>query len=293
MKRIIIFTIFQLLFISSFAQSRQDKFKNYEISEDDIFWGYEDVLPYIKYAHANKEDKELIKSLMKAAARNMGGAGRNDAKEIYNKALILSKKGYAIGDYWIGWCYEGAEGVPLDLKKSHEYFYKAATHKIPFNWAYRNLGLSYFEGYLGDVDFQKALYWYDKACQEINYKGHKGQSYCAKGIIYQGEGNVPKNEFEEYKNFKASAELDWPWGKEKFGMLLLTSEKYGNKKEAIYWIAKAANDNMANSQFCYGYLLLQDGKESEGIKYIRKAAEQGVYPAMQLLDEYQDIHNNR
>lgn len=75
--------------------------------------------------------------------------------------------------------------------------------------------------------------------------------------------------------------------------MLLTSEKYGNEKEGRYWIAKAANDDMPNSQFIHGYLLLQEGNETEGLKYIRKAAVQGVFPAMQLLDKYQDLNKNR
>lgn len=245
-----------------------------------------DVYNYANKAKMPDDERELLWPMVI-------GSCEGNSEIVYNIATRLSNKGYSIGDYFLGWCYEGGENVPLDLKKAQYYFYKAATNINPFNWTYRSLGFSFYEGYSGSEDYEEALKWFSKAANEILLDTYKGQSFLAMGIIYQGNGNVPANEDLEYKYFKESAELGFPYGEEKLGELLLSSHKYGNEKEGRYWIAKAANNGMAKSQFIYGFFLLQDGNETEGIKYIRKAATQGVFPALQLLDEYQKIHNNR
>lgn len=243
-----------------------------------------DVYNYANKVNMPNSDRELLIPMVI-------GSFEGNPEIVYNNASKLSNKGYSIGDYFLGWCYEGGENVPFDLKKAQEYFHKATTNKNPFNWAYRGLGFSYYNGDSGAKDYREALKWFSKAADEIQFGAYKGQSFLAMGIIYQGEGNVPANEDLEYQYIKKSAELGWPYGEEKLAQLLFTSKKYGNEKEARYWIAKAANNGMTNSQFIYGYLLLQDGNKTEGIKYLRKAATQGVIPAMQLLEEYQDIHN--
>ena len=245
-----------------------------------------DVYNYANKVNMPTSDRELLIPMVI-------GSFEGNAEIVYNNASKLSSKGYAIGDYFLGWCYEGGENVPLDLKKAQEYFYKAATHKDPFNWAYRSLGFSFYDGDYISEDYKEALRWFSKAADEIQFDAYKGQSFLVMGIIYQGNGNVPPNELKEYEYFKSSAELGCPWGEEKFAQLLMSSEKYRNEKEGMFWVEKAAKDGMAFSQFMWGLFLYQDGRKIEGVEFIRKAAQQGEYMAIQFMDEFQDLQNNR
>lgn len=263
MKKVITYLILVLGIISSNAQ-------DLDLS---------DVFDYARKVGMSDADRQLLMPMVI-------GSFEGNSKIVYENASKLSDKGYSIGDYFLGWCYEGGENVSINFKKAQEYFNKAATHAFPFNWAYRSLGFSYFDGYNGNQDYKEALKWFSKATDEIKLDAYKGQSYLVMGMIYQGHGNVSANEDLEFMYIKKSAELGWPWGEEKLGELLITSQKYGNKNEAIHWIEKAAKDDMANSQFYYGLFLFEGGNESEGIKYIKKAAKQGIFPAMQFLDEY-------
>lgn len=109
-----------------------------------------DVYDYANKVDMPNSDRQLLMPMVI-------GSFEGNSEIVFNNATKLSNIGYAIGDYFLGWCYEGGECVPLNLKKAQEFFYKAANHKQPFNWAYRSLGFSYLDGDSGTKDYKEAL----------------------------------------------------------------------------------------------------------------------------------------
>lgn len=94
------------------------------------------VTDFINYSKSAHMTQEATNQMWEA----MDGFFSAQPTKTYTYGKALSDKGYAVGDFFLGWCYEGGEGgASRNDKESVRYFKKAATASVPFPWAYQYL----------------------------------------------------------------------------------------------------------------------------------------------------------
>ena len=146
------------------------------------------------------------------------------------------------------------------------------------------LGVSYLEGVHVSVDFKKALFWLTRASKKNLPMAH----FCIGVIYYEGLG-VGYDFNISIKAFKKSIEFgigDEPGYSGWNGIIAETfiGEMYflgGNgisqdKKQALSWLAPAAQLNDMEAQYCLGSMYSSESF-SKGITTWNKDYEKGVY----------------
>ncbi len=232
------------------------------------------------------------------SSSGLKGDGLNKAIDIFMKqdqpeivfanSMELSNAGFAIGDYGLGWCYEGGEGTAFDNDKAFRFFLKAATATIPFDLAYRSLGYHYSNGDGVEKDLAQAYKWFSKGAAAITMEQYKSDCLrCMANMLLNGEG-VGQNEKEAFRLYCESAQL-FPQPSAAFmaGMMKLNgigTDK--NEEHALIWIEKAAKLGHPKAQFIYGVFLIHEkGNVSEGEKWVMKAARNGDTDAMIYIQQ--------
>lgn len=213
---------------------------------------------------------------------------QDNPSKVLSCSRELSSAGYAIGDYGLGWCYEGGEGVAFDQEKAFKYFQKAATAKVPFPLAYRSLGYHYSNGD-GTIKNEKEAYkWFTKGASDISMKQYKSDCLrCMANMRLNGEG-VSQSESEAFRLYCESANL-YPNPKSSYMAGVLTLQGVGtsqNEVQAMVWLEKAAKLGHPNAQLIFGlYLIDRKNQKAEGEKWIMRAASNGNTDAMMYFQE--------
>lgn len=212
---------------------------------------------------------------------------QRNPNKLLELATELSKAGYAIGDYWIGWCYEGGEGTNFNPELAVKYFLKAANAKIPFPFAFRSLGYAYGNGDGVQRNMQTALDWFMKGAETIEADMYKGDCYRCAANIVSGNNGVASNPKKAYELYLKAAQISQdPQSYYNLGIMKLKGEGTTfNETEGWNWIIKAAELNHSEAQYVYGtYLIEVLNKKEDGIKWLNQAAKNGNTNAILYLE---------
>lgn len=126
----------------------------------------------------DQEGAKLVSTLISTFLKN------GNKRVLFSCAQQLSNKGYSIGDYFLGYCYEGGEGCDVNPDLCFHYFKKAATAEVPFCWAYRSLGYCYLYGNGTAIDNNEVYKWFKKATETIKFEIYLASSYLCLGHCY-------------------------------------------------------------------------------------------------------------
>lgn len=219
----------------------------------------------------------------------------NDKKTIFKIAKDLSDKGYSLGDWFLGWCYEGGEGCEFNPDLAFNYFMKAATAEIPFCWAYRSLAYCYMYGNGTAIDNNEVYKWFKKATETIKADSSLAGCYLGLGHCYNNGWYVPRDIEKaiscynkvieaEYKDYSVHAASNLA--------VIYNNEKHDYSK-SYYYARMAADLGDQDWQLLVGNALLTgflgklpvDKDRNQAITYLRKAASQGNVDAYIRLNE--------
>lgn len=145
------------------------------------------------------------------------------------------------------------------------------------------IGALYFNGFLQETDYDKALEWYKKAA----YQGLP-EAQCDLGVFYMNGWGVKQNYDEAIKWFKMAADAGLPFALSNLGMCHYNG--FGtpqNIREAKKYYEKAANKGNAIAQFAMGAIYasgqIGDPDFTESAKWLLRAANQGNSDAQGML----------
>lgn len=227
----------------------------------------------------------------------------------FQEALSLAKQGNADAQNAVGLAYfRGTQGVNK-YADAFSWFEKAASQHQ--SAAMLNLGLMYQKG-LGTLpDKVKGRYWIEQSAKAGNPDG-----LYTLGTLYQAEGNFPqavyyvrlaaeKNHVEAFNRLayfyseglgipKDHAEAQKYYikagnaglVKAQYNIALNYARGEGVPQDqalALEWAMKAANQHFPEAEDMVGHILAVQGKEREGLAWIKKAAAHGNKDAKDTL----------
>lgn len=95
-----------------------------------------------------------------------------NAAEAARWYLKAAEQGHVESEYWMGWLYQTAEGVPQrDVAESRKWYLKAAERG--YGPAQYNLGISYLEEGEGERDRQEGINWLKRAAAQGNVNAQR------------------------------------------------------------------------------------------------------------------------
>ncbi|EFC39629.1 predicted protein [Naegleria gruberi] len=110
--------------------------------------------------------------------------------------------------------------------------------------AQNNLGAAYQNGTGVDIDYKKAVYWYEKSAEQNN-----SEAQFNLGYLYQEGLGVPKNIEIALQFFEKSANQNHVKAQNNLGVQYLA---IGDKSKALYWFKKASDNGYAKAQYNLG-----------------------------------------
>lgn len=293
MKKIHILIIFQLLFVASFAKG----FSSIEdLLKDEFNTEFAD---YMRDANFSNKDKEIALEIYTL---------RGKPNKLIPLAKLLSNKGYSLGDYWLGWCYEGGEGVGMDFGQAFKYFLKAAQNTVPFPYALERVGSYYYSGEGGEKNLIESYKWFNKGKETIKHKDYQAICMYRQAFILLNKDKPTASDLESAFDLftqvsgLSDSSIGTNFGHPAYGNLVLYMHKHsaylaamlilyenvhgGNEAEGIKWLQKASELGDDEAQFNLGVYLIHTKKDKEkGIEWINKAAVQGNSDALIYLQQ--------
>ncbi|MCL2243176.1 MAG: hypothetical protein FWC03_01755 [Treponema sp.] len=228
------------------------------------------------------------------------------AAKWYEKA---ANQGFALGQYYLGYCYYTGEGVEQDFTQAAQWYIKAAEQgnakaqqklsvcyfsgegvaqdfSKAYDWCKKSaeqgrayaqymLGVFYFNGYGTDQDLKQAALMYTKAAEQ----GDIDAQYSLGDCYLDGDGVEEDHEKAVFWYAKA-AEQDHPQAQFKLAYRYLKGDGIEcDTEKAIYWYGKSAEQGFDRAQFslgiCYGNGEGTDQDFEKARYWFTKAAEQG------------------
>ncbi len=150
----------------------------------------------------------------------------------------------------------------------------------------------YYNGYGTDVDFVKAVEWYQKAANKDDAKAQKCLGVC----YYHGQG-IRKNISEAVNLFYKSAEQGNAYGQYNLGVCYYTGQGViWNLFLAEMWVRKSAEQGHAGAQYLLAYMLYFGiGIEmdvEEAFIWFLKSADQGNANSQFCIGVYYESCNS-
>lgn len=249
---------------------------------DDDIKGYLNSKPHF----IDQENVNLISKIINVMLQD------GDKQILFSCAQQLSNKGYSIGDYFLGYCYEGGEGCEFNPDLSFQYFKKAATAEIPFCWAYRSMGYCYLYGNGTSVNNNEAFKCFKKATETIKAERYLASSYLCLGVCYEKDFDDFEKAISCYtKVIESKDEIYSVYAASNLALLYFNDLK--NYSKSYYYASIAADLGEQDWQFIVGNAFLSGlfGKypiekdRNKAIMYLKKAALQGNVDAAIKLNE--------
>lgn len=286
-------TLTLLISLSSFAKG----FSSIEdLLKDEFNTEFAD---YMRQANFTNDDKEIALEIYTL---------RGKPEKLIPLAKQLSNKGYSLGDYWLGWCYEGGDGVGMDFQQAFKYFLKAAKNPVPFPYALERVGSYYYSGEGVERNLSEAYNWFDKGKKTIKHKDYQAICIYRQAYICLNKENPTPSDLESAFNLftqvseLANKNVGSDFGHPAYGnlvpymhkhsaylaaMLILTENVHdGNEVEGIKWLEKASELGDDEAQFNLGvYLIHAKNDKVKGLDWINKAAIQGNSDALIYLQQ--------
>ena len=134
----------------------------------------------------------------------------------YNSAVQYfyqaAKRGHAISQRILGYCYRNGLGVTQDEYEAVKWYRKSADQGD--SWAQHNLGYCYDTGLGVTKDEYEAVKWYRKAAEQGN-----ASAQFNLGLCYEFETGVTKNITEAVKWYRKAAEQGYEKAKKRLTQL--------------------------------------------------------------------------
>ena len=219
-------------------------------------------------------------------------------------------KGYVWAEYALGLIYDNGWGINRDVRRATKLFREAALKGDED--AMTEMAVCYEEGKGVRRNLKEAVAIYRIAAEKGSQKAQRRLAKC----ILDGRG-TPRDEEEGVRRLQEAADSD-PEAMTELGTcyFLGTGVKQSDKmalrlwkraakqedakaqyalsryakrtkktKEAFSWLKKAADNGLADAQYEFGSLLLNDpeANDDEAIDWIERAAKQGYADAMYQL----------
>ena len=179
--------------------------------------------------------------------------------------------------YNLGVMYKNGHGVDVNYKKAIEWYEKAAKQGDA-NAQY-NLGVMYHHGHGVDVNYKKAIEWYEKAAKQ----GYADAQYNL-GLMYHHGQGVDVNYKKAIEWYEKAAEQGDAQAQYNLGIMYDHGQGVDvNYKKAIEWYEKAAEQGLASAQYNLGKNHVPSwprrGCElQEGDRVVREGGEAGTRP---------------
>ena len=159
------------------------------------------------------------------------------------KLEAAAEQGDMEAQFNLGRMYYNGEGTEVNYEKALYWWEKAAEQGDVR--AQYNVGYMYYNGEGTEVNYEKALYWWEKAAEQGDAEAqfNLGRMYC------QGEGTEVNYEKALYWWEKAAEQGDV---RAQFNVGLIFFRGLGtevNYEKALYWYEKAAEQGDAKAQF--------------------------------------------
>lgn len=202
-----------------------------------------------------------------AAQANLGLLYKNGTyvEQDIEKALYWYKQaaeqGFSKGQFWLGEFYKNGTGVEKNYEKAL-YWYEKAAEQGHVN-SQRETGNFYGGSFDKNLcNLSKAAYWYEKAAEQ----GDAFSQYAAGDGYFKGQG--VKKDLEKARHWLS---LSAGQGNE-FGQFQLanTYEAEGNGEKYIFWLTKAAEQELGAAQCNLGV-------EYVTAKYVKKDLQKALY----------------
>ena len=209
----------------------------------------------------------------------------------YTKALPYLQNAAKLGSgeamNTIGIMHFLGHGVSVNKQIAFNMFSRSAEAR--FGWGLFNLGYGYYSGNVTKPDYNKAVYWLQKALQQEI----PDASYYLGMMYYEGTG-VTKDLLKAEDYFLKAARMDYV---PSYAMLAAITDRPGYaasspgnmKEEAVWWYIKAAeNDSKdTNSPYRLGSIYssgtIVPMNSSEAFKWFKLAGERGHVLAANIV----------
>lgn len=188
---------------------------------------------------------------------------------------------YADAQYELARLYSIGRGTEQDWTKSIAWCHKAANQG--HNQAQLQLGLFYKDGDRVEQDLPQAVEWFEKASQNGNR-----DAMCYLGDCYYHGWGVDKDLKRAFRWYEQAADKGDAYAMRRVGDCYYDGEGVWrqNKLEAVQWFLKAANDLDPRAMYLAGLIFIGLHDEEVAEEWLRKAAEQNVTEAEELLKKY-------
>ena len=134
---------------------------------------------------------------------------------------------------WLGYLYQGGQGVPVNLVRARHYYLVAASRGDAVSQA--NLAIMMTSGRGGPVDAVEAYDWYLRSARQGIPQGLNGVGYW----YLTGQG-VPRDPVRAVPWLRAAAEAGQPNAMHTFGGLFLRADVITSSPSmAYYWLSLA------------------------------------------------------
>lgn len=240
----------------------------------------------IKGENVAKDAAEAMQRTRKAAEQGDAAAQFNlgffymgvDVAEVIRWWRKAAEQGYAEAQRYLGHCCQTGQGVPKDYEEALKWYRKAADQGNAK--AQRDLGDLYKDGEGVIKDVAETVKWYRKAAEQGDDWAQRNLGECYE----KGEG-VAKDEAEAARWYRKAAEQgDFS---AKFNLDRLQNPFPGDSIESLRKCAERDGKFAVYAQWLLGYRYIKgngvEKDEVEGVRWSRRAAEQGYAPAQGLL----------
>ena len=186
--------------------------------------------------------------------------------------------------FHLGNMYYNGEGTEVNYEKALYWWEKAAEQGDVR--AQFNVGLIFFRGLGTEVNYEKALYWYEKAAKQ----GDADAQFNLGNMYYNGEGTEVNYKKALYWYEKAAEQGD---ADAQFETADMYYYSYGegmswDKEKALYWFEKAAAQGHITAQFKTGCMYYKgDGtkrNKEKALYWWEQAAAQGHERAQEYIE---------
>ncbi|OHS98165.1 hypothetical protein TRFO_09016 [Tritrichomonas foetus] len=222
-----------------------------------------------KYYKMAADQGDINASVCVALKYSIGEGVEADRQNAFQFYLKAADKGNRTAQFNVAIMLDRGQGVPMNKSLAFEYFLKAAEQghqaaQYSIGWAFDN-----GEGVTADKKI--AFQWY----QRIAEKGYRGAQHKL-GEMYEKGLGVKMNINEALNWYSKAAEQGYRDSQFRIGKIYEIGEKGINKdlKKAIYWYKLAARNGQRDSMYSLGMILLSQNRK-DAIEYIQKAADEG------------------
>ena len=216
---------------------------------------------------------KLIPALLIVGMLAVSGWAEDKKPEPYSAELVKkAEEGDAEAQYNLGQCYENGQVGIKDNKEAVKWYTKSAEQ----GYAKTAFALSrcYEDGKGVPRDKNEARKWFIKG---VESNDESELLRILESIYYEGGEGGEEKKFLLYRRL---AELGNVKAQRELGRCYLNQV---DRKEAVEWLTKAAEQGDGEAQFMLGHCY--ERGSGEAVKWFTKAAEQGNESAKKELEE--------